>query len=228
MEKGNSIKKLEKIVRERLTWDNRIDESQIEIYIHGDIATLKGCVSTYPEKILAEIETQMVPEIKSVINDIEVKFPGSHEIPSDQDVKEAMFCLLDANSEIDSNNVKVSINNGNVVLEGTVNSFWKSNKIRKMASQISGVVSVSNKILIVSEERISDKEIANLIIISMQNSVHVDGHKVDVKVEEGIVTLSGTVSSMSEYDAIKNIVKFTKGVIDIENNLKWILRYHTT
>ena len=228
MEKVNDVKKLEKMVRDRLTWDDRIDESQIEVSIKDGIATLKGCVSTYPEKVLAKIETQMVPEIKSVVNDIEVKFPGSHEMPSDQDVKEAMFCLLDANSEIDSNDVKVSINDGNVVLEGTVNSFWKSDQIRKWASQILGVVSVSNMISIVSEEKISDEEIANFIITSMQNSVHVDAHEVDVKVEDGIVTLSGTVSSMSEYDAVKHIVKFTKGVIDIENNLKWVLRYQTT
>ncbi len=224
----NDVKKLEKMVRDRLTWDDRIDESQIEVFIKDDIATLKGCVSTYPEKVLAEIETQMVPEIKSVVNDIEVKFPGSYEMPSDQDVKEAMFCLLDANSEIDSNDVKVSIYNGNVVLEGTVNSFWKSDKIRKMASQISSVVSVLNKISVVPDEEISDEDIANLIITSMQNSVHVDTYKVDVKVKDGIVTLSGTVSSMSEYDAVKNIVKFTKGVIDIKNDLKWVLRYQTT
>ncbi|MFX1411273.1 MAG: BON domain-containing protein, partial [Promethearchaeota archaeon] len=107
------MKELEKKVMDRLTWDDKIDESQIDVSIHDYVATLKGCVSTYPEKILAEIETQLVPEIKSIVNDIEVKFPGSYDIPSDQDVKKAMFCLLDANSEIDSNDVQVSIDNGN-------------------------------------------------------------------------------------------------------------------
>lgn len=219
------MEELEKAVKDRLTWDERIDESQIEVTVSEGVATLKGCVSTYPEKVLAEIEAQMVPEIKSVVNEIEVKF---HEIPSDQDVKEAMFCLLDANSEIDSNDVQVTINNGNVILDGTVDSYWKSDKIRRMASQISGVVSISNKIIIVPVEEISDEEITNLIIRSMQNSVHVNAHKVEVNVKDGIVTLSGTVSSMSEYDAINNIVKSTKGVIKIINNLKWVLRYQTT
>lgn len=222
------MKELEKKVMDRLTWDDKIDESQIDVSIHDYVATLKGCVSTYPEKILAEIETQLVPEIKSIVNDIEVKFPGSYDIPSDQDVKKAMFCLLDANSEIDSNDVQVSIDNGNVILEGNVNSYWKSEKIRKMASQISGVVSVSNKIKVVPDEEISDEDIVNLINTSMQNSVHVDAHKIDLKVKDGVVALSGTVSSMSEYDTVKNIVKFTKGVIDIKNNLKWVLRYQTT
>lgn len=219
------MEELEKAVKDRLTWDDRIDESQIEVSVNEGIVTLKGCVSTYPEKVLAEIEAQMVPEIKSVINDIEVKF---QETPSDQDVKEAMYCLLDANSEINSNDVQVSINNGNVILEGTVDSYWKSEKIRKMASQISGVVSIKNKVSIVPKVKISDEDIANLITKAMQNSVHVDAPKVNVKVKDGIVTLSGTLSSMNEYDSVKNIVTFTKGVVDIKNNLKWVLRYQTT
>ena len=227
-QKNNNMKELKKNVMDRLTWDDRIDESQIDVSIHDNIVSLKGCVSTYPEKVLAEIEAQMVPGIKSVVSDIEVKFPGSYKVPSDQDVSEAMYCLLDANSEINSNDIQVSIDNGNVILEGTVNSYWKREKIRKIASQISGVVSVKNKISVIPDVKISDEEIANLIIKSMQNSVHVEAYKVDVKVKDGIVSLSGTLSSMSEYDTIKNIVEFTKGVIDIKNDLKWVLRYQTT
>ena len=63
----------------------------------------------------------MSPEIESVINDIETIFPDSYEIPSDQDLKNAMFCLLDANSEIEPSDIKVTINNGNVVLKGIPN-----------------------------------------------------------------------------------------------------------
>lgn len=222
------MKELEKLIRDRLTWDNTIDESQIEVFVNDGIATLRGCVSTYPEKILAEIETQLVPGITSVVNDIEVKFMESSEMPSDQDVREAMFCLLDANSEIASNDVQVSVNKGNVILEGVVDSYWKSIKIRKMASQIKGVLSVLNKISIVPREKISDEDITKNIMVSMQNSVRIDAHKVDVKVENGIVALSGTLSSMSEYEAVKEIVKLTKGVIDIQDNLKWILQYNTT
>ena len=222
------MKEIEKMVRDRLTWDDRIDESQIKVSIKEGIATLKGCVSSYPERVLAEIETQMVTKIKSVVNEIEVKFPDSLEMHSDQDIKEAMYCLLNANSEIKTNDVKVSINNGSIFLEGTVNSFWKSDKIRKMASKISGVISVTNKITIIPDEKISDEEIANLIFNSMQNCVQVDAYNINVEVEDGIVSLSGILSSMSEYDEAIDIVKSTKGVVDIKNSLKWVLRYQTT
>ncbi|MFW9968934.1 MAG: BON domain-containing protein [Candidatus Odinarchaeota archaeon] len=222
------MEKLEKIIKDRLTWDNTIDESQIAVSVENGIAILKGCVSTYPEKVLAEIETQMVPGIESVVNEIAVKFPESYETPSDENVREAMICLLDANSEIASNDVQVTVNKGDVILEGVVDTYWKREKIRKMASQITGVLSISNKIAIIPKEKISDEDIAKNVMISMQNSVHIDAHKVDVKVEGGNVILSGTLSSMSEYDAVKEIVELTKGVIDIKNNLKWILQYHTT
>ena len=222
------MKEIEKMVRDRLTWDDRIDESQIKVSIKEGIATLKGCVSSYPERVLAEIETQMVTKIKSVVNEIEVKFPDSLEMHLDQDIKEAMYCLLNANSEIKTNDVKVSINNGIIFLEGTVNSFWKSDKIRKMASKISGVISVTNKITVIPDEKFSDEEIANLIFTSMQNCVQVDVYNINVEVEAGIVSLSGILSSMSEYDEAIDIVKSTKGVVDIKNSLKWVLRYQTT
>ena len=189
------MNELEKMVKERLTWDNRIDESQINVSIKDNVAILKGCVSTYPEKVLAEIETKMVPGIKTIINDIEVIFSDFDQMPSDQEVEEALFCLLDSNSELDFNDVKISINNGTILLEGTVNSYWKKEKIRKLASQVSGVKGVVNKISVVPDVEISDEDITDLIIRSMQNSVHVDAHKVDVKVKDGIVSLSGTLSS---------------------------------
>jgi osmotically-inducible protein OsmY len=222
------MKEFEKKVKDRLTWDDNIDETQIEISINDGVAILKGCVSTYPEKVLAEIETQLVPGIKSVVNEIEVKFMGSNGIPSDQDIKDAMFCLLDANSELASNNVQIFIKKGKVILGGTVDSFWKKEKIQKMVSQIKGVLSVINEISINPKEKISDGDITKNLIKSMQDSVRIEAHKVDLNVEAGIVTLSGTLSSMSEYEAVKEIVRFTKGVIDIKDNLKWILQYNTT
>ncbi|MFW9894825.1 MAG: BON domain-containing protein [Candidatus Thorarchaeota archaeon] len=228
MEEGDKISKLKKLIKDRLTWDNRIDISQIEIYIQDDVVTLKGCVSTYPEKILAEIETQLVPGVKSVVNDIEVKFPDSFELRSDQDVEEAMFCLLDSNSELDSSEVQVSIKNGVVILEGSLNSLWKSDKLQKMASQLVGVVSVKNNISINPDEEISDKVIYDQIVTSLQNSVYVEAHRVNINVENGVVTLTGILSSMSEYDTVKEIIKFTKGVIKIKDKLKWVLRYQIT
>ena len=169
-----------------------------------------------------------MPEIKSVVNDIETIYPDSLNIPSDEEINRAFFCLLDANSEMETNNVDVSIKGGHVILKGIVNSYWKSVKIRKLVSQISGVISVVNKISIVPDVKMSDEEIANTIIVLLEDCVHVDASKVNVRVKDGIVTLSGRLSSMSEYDATKDIVTSTKGVLDIIDKMKWILAYFTT
>lgn len=219
---------LEKEIMQRLTWDDRIDESQIEVSITNNTATLKGCVSTYPEKILAEIETQFIPEIESVINEIEIKFSEFYGKIEDKEVEEAVFCLLNANSEIDSDDIKVSIENGKVQLQGKVNSYWKKDKIRTMASQVKGVVSVSDKIKVIPEEETKDSEIKESLITTMTNSVHIDADKVQLEVTNGIVELSGILPSMSMHNAVMKLVKSTRGVIEIKDNLKWILRYKTT
>jgi len=219
---------LEREIMQRLTWDDRIDETQIKVIISNRTATLKGCVSTYPEKILAEIETQFIPEIESVVNEIEIKFPESYGRIEDKEVEEAVFCLLNANSEIDSDDIKVSIENGKVQLQGKVNSYWKKDKIKKMASQVKGVVSVSDSITVFPEEETSDIEIKETLITAMSNSVHIDVDKVKLEVSNGLVELSGILPSMSMYNAVIKFVKSTRGVIEIKDNLKWILRYKTT
>ena len=222
------MEKLEKEVIQRLTWDDRIDESQINVSVIDNIAILKGCVNSYPEKILAEIETQFIPEIKSVKNEIEIKFPESYKKIDDEEVKDAVFCLLNANSEIETNNIDISIENGMVSLEGRVNSYWKKDKIRKMVSQVKGVISVSDKIAVIPNEKITDDEINELLNTAMANSVHIDANKVKLKINNGVVELSGILPSMSSYNAVIELVRSTKGVVDIKDDLKWVLRYKTT
>lgn len=223
-----NTKKLEEKIMQRLKWDERIDESQITVSIKDNVVVLKGCVSTYPEKILAEIETQFIPEVKKVVNNIEIKFLEPYDKIEDKEVEEAVFCLLDANSEIDSNAINVSIENGKVQLEGKVNSYWKKDKIRTMASQIKGVISLSDNIDVIPSEKIEDNEIIESLKTAMANSVHIDAEKVLLEVKGGIVELSGVLSSLSSYNAVIKLVKSTKGVIDIKDSLKWILRYKTT
>jgi osmotically-inducible protein OsmY len=218
----------EKEIKNRLTWNNEIDESQIDVSVIDGIAILKGCVSIYPEKVLAEIESSMVPGINSIKNEIEVKFSEKSKVPSDKDVEEAMFCLLDANSEINPNNVKVTVKNGIISLEGKVDSLWKLEKIQKMASQIKGVNSIKNNILVKLSKEISDEKIEDLIGKSLKNSVRVDSKNVNIKVEDGVVIVSGVVSSFVEYEAIIEIITSTNGVLNIENHLKWIHQYDTT
>jgi len=219
---------LKQEVLNRLKWDDRVDESQIEVLVDKNIVTLKGCVSTYPEKILTEIETQLIPEVKEVVNQIEIKFPESYKKVEDKEVEEAMFCLFDANSEINSNDINISVKNGKVLLQGKVNSYWKKDKIRHMVSEIKGVLSVLDQILVLPDKKVRDEELKGTLYTSMENSIHVDVSKVKIEVDDGIVKLSGILPSMASYNAVVNIVKSTVGVIDIEDNLKWVLRYRTT
>jgi osmotically-inducible protein OsmY len=218
----------EKEIKNRLAWNNEIDESQIEVSVIDGIATLKGCVSTYPEKVLAEIESSMVQGIDSVNNEIDVTSSGEVRGQSDRDVEKAMYCLLDANSEINPNDVKVFVKDGIISLEGKVNSLWKRDKIIKMASQIKGVNSIKNKILVRPSNEIPDDKIWDLISKSLRNSVRIDSKNVKLKVKDGVVTVSGVVSAFVEYEAIIEIIISTNGVTEIKNQLKWIHQYDTT
>jgi len=54
---------------------------------------------------------------------------------------------------------------------------------------------------------------------SISRNFKVNAENVDVKVQNGEVTLSGTVADWSAYRAVMDAAEFTAGVTDITDNL---------
>jgi osmotically-inducible protein OsmY len=55
----------------------------------------------------------------------------------------------------------------------------------------------------------------------MSRNKWIDVQKVNVMVEKGIVTLSGTLVNWAAYRGVLNAAQYTPGVVDIINNLKY-------
>jgi len=106
-----------------------------------------------------------------------------------------------------------------VTLEGSVDAYWKKSRAESIASGISGVLDIINKSTIIPSENFIDKEIAEDIIGSVSRNFNVNAEKVDVKIENGEVTLSGSVADWTAYRAVLDAAEFTAGVVDIDDNL---------
>jgi osmotically-inducible protein OsmY len=223
-----SDKEIEEEIRQELLWDDRLDNLDIQVSVSDGVAILEGTVHNYTEKLIAESDVKNLGGVTSVINDLNVELPSHQEIPNEIKIKKNIIKILEVNGKIDPSKLDIDVHEGEITLKGTVDSFWKKEKIKDLVSDVGGVLEIHNRISIVPTDDISDENIANDIISSMSRSPRVDPDKIDVQVENGIVSLSGTVSSYSAYSAALNAVKFTKGVKEIKNLLKWVLRYDTT
>src|SRR5258708_17363596 len=94
-----SDEEIQRDVLEELKWDSRVQPNEIGVAVKDGIVTLTGWVDSYLKKIAAEEATHRVRGIKAVVNDIEVRLPGSAE-RTDADLAAAVLNALKRDAAI--------------------------------------------------------------------------------------------------------------------------------
>lgn len=120
--------------------------------------------------------------------------------------------------------IGVTAENGMVTLSGKVDSFSKKIAAEKAAQRVKGVNVVAMDIDVQTFPRFSksDIDIAEAINNTIRWNSEIQNEKVEVKVEDGWVTLTGTVNWYFEKRATENLVRKINGVKGIINNIHLI------
>jgi len=206
-------------VRDQLEWDDRIETSRIELNFDEDKLILSGFVQSYREKNIAESTLSEIKGINSVENNLEVDYPADTTVPQDSELKSNIEDILFWNRSIDSSNIIVKVEVGVVILVGSVPAYWQKQLVEDAISDIPGVINFENKLTIVPTESVKDQAISEKIIDAIDRHYKINPNEIDVRVERGKVTLSGRVNDRDSYNTLRNIAEFTKGVIDVEDNV---------
>jgi osmotically-inducible protein OsmY len=204
---------------DELFWDERVDASNINVEVREGVVTLSGTVPNYLARKAAYRDTWLIRDVFDVENMIAVTYPDTIEVPNDADLRDMSRSTLVWNADINSKDIDVRVTNGEVVLTGTVDAFWKKWKAEELVSEVRGVIDVQNELAIVPTKSRLDKEIAEDIESALRRSLYVDSESVNVVVENGKVKLTGRVSAW--YDRLKaeEIASHTAGVTDMDNKL---------
>jgi osmotically-inducible protein OsmY len=216
----NVSEQIKQNVVNHLCWDSRVDASEIKVEVSRDKVTLSGTVPTYDARKFALEDTLFVDGVNSVENNIIVRYPHRMQVPSDAEMKINIENTLRWNPTLDSSDIKVAVNHGAVTIEGSVDSFWKKMKAEELVSEMKGVISVVNMLAVVPLKQALDEEIADDIIAALNRMSHVKADWINVKVEDGRVTLSGRVPDWSGYYAAFDAARYTSDVVDVVNNIK--------
>jgi len=216
---GLPDEKIKKQVIEQLYWDARVDVSDVKVEVSDRNVILTGTVPSYGARQAAETDAFIIEGVLSVKNDLQVKFAPGVTIPTDEALTANIETLMEWHPNIDTTDIAVSANSGRVILEGSVKTYWEKMSAQDLVATLGGVVAITNLLTVVPSEMIVDQVIADDIISALDRNAMVDAQDIDVKVENGIVTLTGTVSSASASRAATTIGWYTKGVRDVQNNL---------
>ena len=108
-------------------------------------------------------------------------------------------------------------------MEGSVDSFWKKLHAERVASDLAGVSRVENRLAVVPTGRFADEAIATDIVGALKRHSLVDAERVELRVADGVVSLSGSVPSPRARRLAREVARRTAGVIDVRDNLSIVV-----
>ena len=123
-------------------------------------------------------------------------------------------------SAITSANVDVQTTSGVVTLAGIVDSLMAKERAARIASTVRGVRSVVNRLTVKPYKSLSDKQVKEAVENALWNDPATESYEVTVTVQDGKVTLDGSVDSYQEAVLCANVAKTVSGVKAVEDSLR--------
>lgn len=122
----------------------------------------------------------------------------------------------------DPEQVAVAFDDGTAILRGTVGSFSQRRAAVNDTRKIEDVYDVDDQLQVrlLSDDRRDDAELRGIALQILMWDTEVPADLVDVKVNDGWVTLTGEVSYQFETDAAYDDVSGLVGVVGVTNEIK--------
>ncbi|WP_277183273.1 BON domain-containing protein [Caballeronia sp. BR00000012568055] len=210
--------KLKQDIEEELEWTPGVDAAHIGVEVAHGIVTLCGYTSSLAEKLAAEEAARRVSGVCAVVVEMDVRVPH-HDVRYDSDIASAANTLLRWTVGLPEGAVSVQVEHGHVTLGGAVEWAYQSRMAVSGIAHLRGVSGVTNQIRVQND--LASADVGEAISRALQRHAIREAQHIDVKVEDGTVTLSGTVESMAERNAARGAAWGTRGVNAVVDNLRF-------
>lgn len=217
-----SEQKLKKKVISHLEWDNRVDASDIVVEVEDSTVILNGIVPNYRVKNAAFNDAWAIEGVTSVVSNLVVEYvphPDEDALTDDK-INNRAIDKIAFNSTLSLLDIEVEVEKKWVTLKGTVNAYWQKYEAEVEVEDVAGVVGVTNALVVAPEESKSDELVAKDISKAMQRDTNIVVDRINVKVEGGVVSLTGTVPNYLEKSAAFDIAAHTAGVIEVTDMIE--------
>jgi osmotically-inducible protein OsmY len=187
---------IKRAVENEILYDGAIPYNDIDVGTSSGVVTLQGYVDNILAKERARRIAETVKGVRAVVNQIKVvpdPRPSAGQLRAD-----VVGALID-DPATDSFEIQVEArDDGTVTLSGTADSWQEMKLGETVAKGVKGVTAIENNIQVDYKSERSDLEIRPEIEKRLRWDVLVDHKLIDVQVDNGDVTLRGTVGSAAE------------------------------
>jgi len=200
-------------VEAELSWDPRINTSQIGVTVDEGAVSLLGTVDNYPAKWAAEEAAKRVQGVRTVAQDLRVKFSGEHG-HSDQEIAVAIASGLKWNVLIPST-IAARVQHGEVTLSGRVTWNFERHAAERLARHIKGVTLVHDLIMIEPKASAAKADVKGEIQAALRRQATEDAKSIHIDTNGTTVTLSGTASSWQSIADARDAAWAAPGVTEV-------------
>ena len=139
---------------------------------------------------------------------------------SDQELQKHVQDELRSDPELPyAIDVRVNVSGGDVTLSGSVGSYFEKWKAESAAKRVAGVrnVYVELKISLVDSMQRPDADLARIAETMLEWAVGIPSRRINVTVNDGWLTLSGTVEQQYQRESAEEAVRGLLGLRGISN-----------
>ncbi|ACB85644.1 BON domain-containing protein [Natranaerobius thermophilus] len=214
---NNKDQELARKVDEAINNETDFSGYDINIRVVDGKVTLYGVVDTLSEVDHARKVVESIEGVEDIENNLTVSTDGAVD---DSHVHMEVRQELEGEPRIKDASINVSVNNGNVYLQGTAKSLAEKNAVHEAASKAMGVKEIVDNIAVKPEEGrqkrpYDDASIVNEIQRTFSQEAEYNlGDKIEVRCQDGKVFMSGT-ASIEERDEARKLASKVSGVKEV-------------
>lgn len=207
---------LQKDVSDELQFEPALDPAEIGVAVADGIVTLSGKAKSYAEKWSAVRAAERVEGVKAVVDEIEVLLPYTYH-RTDEDIARAVLHALEWDVIVPDDRIKVHVENGWIILKGTVDHKFQQNSAEDAIRNLAGVRGITNHIKVTP--RVVSSAVKTTIENALRRAAESEAKQIRVDVTGSKVTLRGTIHSWNERHEATRAAWSTPGVAEVHDEL---------
>ena len=150
-----SDEEIRKRIHDDLVRDGSVDVSRIQVTVDKGRVTFSGTVPSYSVRNSITDAASRISDIVWFDNKTTVEHIQA--MPPDAAIKETVSTYLATDSDMIRTDIRVSVENGIVTLEGSVDEYWKKDEAERIARGARGVSDIVNRLTVVPPRTAADK-----------------------------------------------------------------------
>ena len=138
---------------------------------------------------------------------------------SDTDIQRDIVAELKWEPSLRDDDIAVSVRDGVVTLAGYVDSYADKWKAERVVARVKGVKAIANdlNVKLPSSSQRPDPDVARAALDALKWNISIPKDRIQVKVDNGWVTLEGDVDWYFQKEAAERAVRYLTGVKGVSN-----------